>query len=179
MYFIIGLGNPEEKYFKTRHNVGFLAVDYLASQLALPSFQLNTSFQAEVAKFTSGILVKPQTYMNESGKAVRSILDYYDKAWQQDDTLDHVFVIHDDLDIEVGKYKIQLGTGPKVHNGLTSIYQHLHRKDFWHVRLGVDGRQGNRQIPSDAYVLSAFSSAEQELITTAIQEVSGELQEKI
>jgi PTH1 family peptidyl-tRNA hydrolase len=180
MQFIFGLGNPGEKYQLTRHNVGFMVVDKLAEALKTGLWKNEKNFQSEVSMNTAVLLAKPQTFMNDSGHAVRAILDYYDKEQvKKAESLPHVWVIHDDLDLEVGKYKIQLGTGPKIHNGLNSIYDHLHHKNFWHVRVGVDGRKGDRQIPSDRYVLAPFTNDEQVLFNQAMVEVLAELYQKL
>jgi peptidyl-tRNA hydrolase, PTH1 family len=180
MKCIIGLGNPGLKYQQTRHNVGFMAMDELAEQLG-GAFSLQKKIQAEVAKFAHPtqdnqqlILIKPQTFMNESGQAVRSFLEYYQDDFDQTD-LSNLHVIHDDLDLEVGSYKKQLGVGPQQHNGLTSLYQHLGSKQFWHHRVGVDGRNGQRVIPAHEYVLSKFSPEDLHKIGQTITQVTADL----
>lgn len=169
MKVIVGLGNIGKDYEKTRHNVGFMAVDFLAKELGLNFNNAAKNF-AQMAKNQDFILVKPQTYMNESGKAVRSVCDYFNLDPAKD-----LIVIHDDLDIEVGQTKTQFGTGPKVHNGLSSIYQHLGNKDFTHVRIGVDGRAGDRSIPGSNYVLAGFSRDETEKIKLVIEQLAQKL----
>lgn len=184
MNFVVGLGNPGREYQKTRHNIGFRAVEQLALRLThtvvLPQFQFRQKFFAEVWQTPSTILVKPQTYMNDSGKAVRAVIDFYDKTrLQHDSALDNLYVIHDDLDLVTGTYKLQLGKGPKIHNGVNSIYDHLHTKNFWHVRVGVDSRNGDRSIPAQQYVLSPFLLAERELIEEVLCDVSAELEKQL
>lgn len=147
---IVGLGNIGEKYAKTRHNIGFQAVDDLAEKKGIPFRDMKRLF-AQVAKDADFILVKPTTFMNESGKAVRAVCDYFDL-----DPQTQLVVIHDDLDLPLGVVKKQQGTGPKVHNGLNSLYQHLGTKNFAHIRLGIDGRNGVRNIPGAEYVLTRF-----------------------
>jgi len=166
MKVIIGLGNIGEKYDKTRHNVGFMTVDYLADKMGI-NFKKSPKLFSEVAKNLDFILVKPQTFMNESGRAVRAICDYFQVNIEED-----LIVVHDDLDIEVGSFKKQQGTGPKVHNGLDSIYQYLGEKNFFHWRIGVDGRNGDRKIPGSNYVLSPFTQEEEETIKTVIEQVT-------
>ncbi len=119
MKLIVGLGNPGEKYKNNRHNIGFWVVDELALRQA---------------QGKNMVLLKPQTFMNRSGVEVKKLVKKYplDK--------NELYVIHDDLDIELGKYKISFAKGPKVHNGLQSIYQQLGTKNFWHVRVGIDNR---------------------------------------
>lgn len=164
MKLIVGLGNPGEKYKNNRHNVGFWVVDSL-KKLKLPGV----------------VLLKPQTYMNRSGIEVKKLVKKYplDK--------NELYVIHDDLDIELGKYKLSLAKGPKVHNGLQSIYQQLGTKNFWHVRVGIDNRPGMRRVNSakglkskgysplaamgsrgEEYVLSNFRPEEREKIKITI-----------
>lgn len=187
MQFIFGLGNPGEKYALSRHNIGFVVVEEVARQHlaknlggALP-FQHQPKLVADVLKHEDLFFVKPQTFMNDSGKAVRATLEYFDKSvkFGAETTFPQVWVIHDDLDLEVGQYKIQFGTGPKIHNGLRSVDEHLHTDQYWHVRVGVDGRQGDRMMPAQNYVLGSFSSAEKEVLQKAIQEVSFEVLKRL
>lgn len=177
MRVIVGLGNPGKEYEQTRHNAGFMFVDALAKRLQLP-WKFEKKFTAQIAKgeiiyqgSTEDLcLIKPQTFMNNSGQAVRSVLDYfYPEILTQEPQ--HLVVAHDDLDLILGEYKLQK-KGPKIHNGLLSLYQHLGFQDFWHLRLGIDTRHGERNIPPADYVLMKLSSAEQQqleqVITSAI-----------
>jgi peptidyl-tRNA hydrolase, PTH1 family len=184
MQFLFGLGNPGEKYQFSRHNVGFMVLETILAQSvgkkkedAASLLRLQTKLFAKLVKQDNFIFAEPQTFMNESGKSVRAIIEYYDKqsSFTAESRFPHVWVIHDDLDIEVGRYKIQFGTGPKVHNGLGSIDEHLHSDQYWHVRVGVDGRQGDRSIPSQNYVLGSFSPVEKEVIEKVAAEISTEL----
>ncbi len=115
--------------------------------------------------------------MNRSGTAVRSILDFY--HLNPKNGLNDLYIIHDDLDIELGKYKLQLGVGPKIHHGLQSIYQALGTDQFWHVRVGIDHRFGDRSIPGEAYVLQNFTPEEIEIIQPAIDQIVTDLITKI
>lgn len=176
MKLIIGLGNPGKNYQYTRHNVGFLFVEYLQSrhEYVGTEFKFQKKHEAELSDSSELTLLKPQTFMNESGKAVRSYLEYYDKNWKNN--LDSLYVAHDDLDLEFGTYKIQFGKGPKVHNGLLSLYEHLHTQDFWHIRIGVDARGGERTIPGKDYVLSSFLAQEQEKLLEIFENIKEEIQ---
>lgn len=167
MKVVVGLGNPGKAYERSRHNVGFMAVDQLLAQLGGPAFSMKANFQAEISKQGEVIIVKPQTFMNRSGQAVRAVLDYY-TDWQAGADAPWLYVFHDDLDLVVGTHKLQLGTGPKQHNGLLSLYEHLGTKNFWHGRIGVDGRGGDRSFPSDQYVLQPPLAAELPLIEDSI-----------
>jgi PTH1 family peptidyl-tRNA hydrolase len=180
MFLLVGLGNPGEKYAATRHNAGFLLVDAMAPRLGGAPFEPKRRLQGHLARTSRGMLLKPQTFMNGSGESVAATLRYYVPqelpAIKSPATkLANLFVAFDDLDLPLGSWKVQLGKGPKVHNGLLSVYQHLGTEQFWHVRLGVDGRNGMRSIPGQAYVLQSFPSAEKVLFEQMLSEVAAHL----
>lgn len=132
MILIVGLGNPGEKYAKTRHNIGFMVVDELARKL-LPlgktEWRLNSKFNSEVISYKSKvILAKPQTMMNASGFAVSKLKRFY-KA--------DLWVIHDDLDLPLGKIKIVVGHGSAGHHGIDSISESLGTTEFVRFRVGI------------------------------------------
>lgn len=145
MKIIVGLGNPGKEYENTRHNVGFLVLDKLRTESTKhqapndkeyqnSNFQMNNKFHAEVCQIGDVLLIKPQTFMNESGKSVAAVMSFYKVD------MDDLYVIHDDLDIVMGQYKIQRAKGPKIHNGVNDIEARLGNKDFWRVRIGVENR---------------------------------------
>jgi peptidyl-tRNA hydrolase, PTH1 family len=175
MKFIVGLGNPGNKYKHTRHSIGFKVVDKMAGD---KKWNKSGGGKLEYLWLESNEekveLIKPQTFMNKSGL----VLAYVKKKHPQL-TGENLFVIHDDLDLEVGSFKLQFGKGPKQHNGLTSIYQHLGTDQFWHVRIGIDGRQGDRTIASDKYVLSSFSPDERLIIEPVINQVVEKLNQHL
>lgn len=160
----IGLGNPGEKYEQSRHNAGFMFIDYLANQLKKLSsgqklgLSLNKKIEALEQSFdlkgNKYLLCKPQTYMNKSGDSIQKTAQFY-KLHPAEFT-----VCYDDLDIELGKFRIVSGYGPKVHNGLGSIQERLGNLNFTHVRIGVDSRAGDRTLPGQDYVLQNFSTDE-------------------
>jgi len=163
MKYIVGLGNKDEKFKQTRHNVGFMFVDWLAENQQL-SFANHKKISAQIAKGDGVVLCKPQTYMNLSGQAVRGMIDFFENTPVPSE-IKNLVVVHDDLDIELGSYKIQFGVGPKQHNGLLSLYEHLGTDQFWHVRVGIEHRGELRsQIPGDQYVLQSFGSDEIETV---------------
>ncbi|KKS66454.1 MAG: Peptidyl-tRNA hydrolase [candidate division WWE3 bacterium GW2011_GWB1_42_6] len=169
MYLIVGLGNPGENYEKTRHNAGYLFINKLAGK---DKFEVNRKQEAEVLKKGELILAKPFTFMNDSGRAVRKIMDFYKLS------IENVVVIHDDLDIAFGEYKIQKEVGPKVHNGIKSIEQYLGRKDFLRVRIGIDNRQPGVSYGTGAdYVLSKMGKEELKELDGVIEEAAKELAE--
>jgi peptidyl-tRNA hydrolase, PTH1 family len=179
MLVLVGLGNPGKEYEKTRHNAGFELIDVLAKKVpALTAQKPLKKFDAELVLTPHLTTVKPLTFMNDSGVPVRQVLNYYAQFKQEPRlALEQLYVAHDDLDIQLGAFKIQFGKGPKVHNGLLSLYQHLGSDQFWHVRLGVDNRAGDRSMPGHAYVLQQFRASEHTTFMTTLQEVSHQLQQ--
>ncbi|KKR12226.1 MAG: Peptidyl-tRNA hydrolase, partial [Candidatus Woesebacteria bacterium GW2011_GWA1_39_21b] len=126
MKLIVGLGNPGEKYENTRHNVGYKVADSLRSTVDSDcEWEENRKYKAVVCRLKAVdiLLAKPQTFMNSSGVAVRKLIDQYKIK------LADIWVIHDDLDLRLGEYKIQLGVGPKLHYGIKSIEGKLGKKD--------------------------------------------------
>lgn len=152
---VVGLGNPGEKYAGTRHNIGFLIADELASRAAT-SFSRHKRSGAEVA--TARLagrrvhLAKPQSFMNLSGQPTAALASFFSV-----DPLD-VIAVHDELDIDFGRVRLKRGGGEGGHNGLRSLTQHLGTRDYLRVRAGI-GRPPGRQDAAD-YVLKPFSVAE-------------------
>lgn len=178
MKLVIGLGNPGEKYKNNRHNVGFMVVDRLAKELAITNWEESKSGKAEYAWGEIGQerieLYKPQTFMNESGLSVG-----YAKKKHQNLEVSDIYVVHDDLDISLGEYKVQLGRGPKDHGGLNSIEAALKSSDYWHVRIGVDARDATNRTPGEEYVLQNFKEEERKNLDGVIREATKDLINKI
>lgn len=149
MKLVIGLGNPGEKYRNNRHNVGYMVVD------ALERASLIDGLKAE----------KTQSFMNDSGDAVKKFKDFY-KAETK-----NLYVVHDDLDIPLGQYKIQFGKGPKVHNGINDIELVLGTPEFWRIRVGVDNRDPNNREAGDKYVLQDFTEEETQTLKNVIADI--------
>lgn len=152
MKLIVGLGNPGKEYEKCRHNVGFILLDRLAEEKDL-NWKKVSKFESEIAEFEDGILVKPQTFMNNSGRAVSKLLNFYKIS------LEDLIVVHDDVDLIFGTVKKQKGKNAAGHHGVEDIMEKIGTKDFWRIRVGVD-KPGNREIPVDAWVLQDFSESE-------------------
>ncbi len=176
--FVFGLGNYGADYQDTRHNAGFLFLDYLQKKLGLSSFSYNKKILSAITSNQEFYLVKPQTYMNASGEAVvktLSYFSYFDVNSSAQSNLNQVFVAHDDLDLKIGEFKIQKGVGPKQHNGLLSTYQALGSQDFWHIRFGIDDRGKDRRIPPENYVLQKMSKDQIKKLTANFSQVIQQL----
>ncbi|MDO8497862.1 MAG: aminoacyl-tRNA hydrolase [bacterium] len=177
MKVIVGLGNPGKKYKDTRHNVGFMFLDHLVETFGLSDVKTaNSEWKSDKyllseiykTKFDNEDLffAKPQTFMNKSGQAVKKLVTNYKLRVTSD-----LIVIHDDLDISLGKFKIQKGVGPKLHNGISSIEQHLRTQDFVRVRIGVDARTPDRPVSGETYVLENFLPEEKKIIADVFQRI--------
>lgn len=159
MKLIVGLGNPGDKYEQTRHNAGFLAVDFfLRSHEAITC---QSKFNAQICEYHEGgekvFFVKPQSFMNLSGEVVREILAFY--------KLDHandLLVIHDEKDLPFGAVKEGFASGSAGHNGVQNIIDELGTKDFARVRIGVETRETDSPLPTDVFVLNKFEKDELE-----------------
>jgi len=173
MKLIIGLGNVGEKYKSTRHNTGFLVLDRLIYDLGFKNYELQKNLKTYILIHKSCVLAKPTTMMNNSGDAVQKLVSFYHIKTSD------LWVIHDDLDIKLGQYKIQFGVGPKVHNGLNSICEKLGNDKFWHVRVGVDNRNLENRISGEAYVLQKFTEEEEEMMEKTAFEIAGKLSAKV
>ncbi len=162
MKLIVGLGNPGKKYEKTRHNIGFMVLDELASILGFTIEKKQNQALLGQCFFegTKLLLAKPQTYMNKSGEAVLELLNYYR------DSIDDFIVIHDDLDMEFGRIRFKLGGGSGGHNGLKSITQMLNSPDYGRLKIGI-GRPP-QFMKVENYVLSEFSGAETKVLPELI-----------
>ena len=174
---IVGLGNPGKKYANTRHNIGYMVVEALAKRLYEATGEANEEkwpekdkFKAELIRIGDVTLAKPTTYMNESGLAVAAMANF----WQIPPG--SIYVVHDDLDIELGQYKIVFGSSPKIHNGVNSVIEQLGTDQIWFVRVGVDGRGGDRTMSGKDYVLQPFNAEEKIKIDQVIKEIVAELQ---
>lgn len=155
MWLIVGLGNPGDKYKNNRHNVGFMVADQIASDNMFPTFKSKFSGEISEGRLANQkvALLKPQTYMNDSGISVRKAADFYKIPPEK------IIIFYDELDLAPSKIKVKQGGGSGGHNGIKSIDVHLKDKDYWRVRLGI-GHPGDKNRVS-GYVLSDFSKDEQ------------------
>ncbi len=180
---IAGLGNPGNKFTHTRHNTGFMAIDKIAANFRFPIFpawrdpgtrdNFQSNFNAQISNGVYEnqkiILAKPQTFMNESGKAIKAIADYYKIS------IDNIIIIHDDLDISLGKYKIVRDRSSAGHKGVQSIINELGTKDFFRIRIGITPLTG-QSIPAENFVLKKFTKDEQKIIDEIIEKVCKEIE---
>ncbi|MBR6528775.1 MAG: aminoacyl-tRNA hydrolase [Firmicutes bacterium] len=162
MYIIVGLGNPGKQYENTRHNMGFLAVDLLAEKYNIDVNKIK--FKALVGEGRIAgqkvLLVKPQTYMNLSGEAVRQAMDFYKIDPEE------LIVIYDDIDIPTGTFRIRKKGSPGTHNGMRNIFQHIQTNDFPRIRVGIgSGKKDNLA----GYVTGGISKSEQELLADVLK----------
>ncbi len=183
MFLIIGLGNPGKKYEETRHNIGFKAIDEIVANfqfslvllqkgevqspkenLRLPTGQ--TIFNAQISKGEIAdkkvVLAKPQTFMNLSGKAVRKIMSNVKCQ------MSNVSVVHDDIDLPLGKIKISFGRGSAGHKGVESIIRELKTKDFVRFRIGIQPVSGKPKN-AEGFVLKKFSREEEKIVQEVIK----------
>ncbi len=164
MKVIVGLGNPGKRYADTPHNVGFGVADELADRLQA-SFRRSLRFKARIAQGTHGretlLLVKPQTYMNNSGEAVGAIVRY--RKLGASDTV----LIVDDADLDLGRLRIRPGGGSGGHRGLQSVIRHLGSDAFARIRVGIGRRDAGNDLI--AHVLSPFSQQEREHMATIVR----------
>ncbi|MEA3355165.1 MAG: aminoacyl-tRNA hydrolase [Patescibacteria group bacterium] len=202
MKLVVGLGNPGEKYKNTRHNAGFWVVDELAGNnewkksksydgLTFSGSSTNSSPQRSglkgvpsrtdlnrrtdlngIRKSEELLIIKPQLFMNKSGVVVKAVFKKHSNKFKVTN-LKNMWVVHDDLDIKLGKFKISFGKGPKTHNGLKSIYEQIGTKDFWHVRVGID--DGGFRESGEGYVLSSWRLEERKIINQVVEKVVKEL----
>jgi len=161
-WVIVGLGNPGETYALHRHNVGFIVLDAVKKALDAPKGVVQFSSQVATASYKEArvYLQKPMTYMNLSGRAVKELLSFYKLE------VEKVIVIHDDLDLPLGKVKIKQGGSSGGHNGLKSLSESLGSDGYVRVRVGI-GRPPFEKEAVVNYVLSPFSKAEKVLVEVA------------
>ncbi|VAW36585.1 Peptidyl-tRNA hydrolase [hydrothermal vent metagenome] len=169
MLLIVGLGNPGAKYQGTRHNIGFQILDYLSENNNFtfsPSKWLAQTAKAEIWGERL-LFVKPETFMNESGQAVERIASYFHIAAPD------IIVIHDDLDLDLGRVKVVNNRGSGGHRGISSIINHLHSREFSRIRVGI-GRPPAPMAVTD-FVLGRFAAAERQILSVRIPQIEAAL----
>lgn len=168
MILIVGLGNPGKKFENTRHNVGFMAVDIFAKNNGFPEFVLQKKANALISELDSVILVKPETFMNESGKAIQEII--------KQNPAESIIVIHDDIDLPIGKIKIVQERGSAGHKGVESIIQNIGNDGLIRIRIGISPAQSHGldhgSLEAKDIVLKNFSPDEQRIIDEVISKTA-------
>jgi len=171
MKLIVGLGNPGKKYQNTRHNLGQkIIIDFVRAYRNTP-LQNKPNLSAKIYETGQGstktIFAISTDYMNNSGITVQKIANFY-KINPKD-----IFIIHDDLDLLMGEYKIQFDRGPAGHNGIKSIIENLNTQQFNRIRIGIGKSQNN--VPVEDYVLQPFSKEELDIINNIVPEIFKEI----
>ncbi|MBI2018121.1 aminoacyl-tRNA hydrolase [Candidatus Daviesbacteria bacterium] len=182
MKLIVGLGNPGEKYTKVRHNLGFMVVEELGKRVKGQgeSWKYEEKFKSEILDFTLNAsrltLVKPQTYMNNSGIAVKLLTTYYKLPASRGESTTDLIVIHDDLDLPLGKIKVRLGGAAAGHHGVESIINSLGTDKFIRVRLGIgnlrtqSSEHKHAHVDTNKFVLEPFRHSEKSKVKHMIKQ---------
>jgi len=166
---VIGLGNPGDRYDGTRHNAGFLVVDQLLREGGRPA-SYRKGFDGRYARVsiqsTEAVLLKPQTFMNRSGRSVRAVADHFEID------VEDMIVIHDDVDLDFGTVKVKHGGGAGGHRGLLSCFEELDSRDFDRVRVGV-GRPDDVEESVSDYVLDGFDETQRGVLDDVVRRAAG------
>jgi len=160
MKLIVGLGNPGEQYKNTRHNAGFLALDFVLNDgdefmEAKPSHEFKSEMYSLQKDGHKIILLKPLTYMNDSGQALKVICNFYKMDLAKD-----LLVIHDDVDLPFGTFRPTESSSAAGHNGIQSIIDNLGTQNFPRLRIGIEARASRADLPTEAFVLQNFTDQE-------------------
>lgn len=166
MKLYVGLGNPDKKYEHTRHNLGQIVINKLATSLTN-----SPKLSAQIFKDQDTIFAITNEYMNNSGIAIAKIANYYKISPE------NIYIIHDDLDLEVGDWKAQFDRGAAGHNGVISTIQHLGTQGFNRIRIGIGHPQNNLSV--EDYVLLPFNSDEKVLINETIGKIVEDIRANI
>ena len=173
MYLIVGLGNPENEYARTRHNMGFDTVNIIANKykIEMNRIKFNSIYGSGTINNEKVILVKPQTYMNLSGTAIREFANFY-KLEKED-----IIIVYDDMDIGKGMMKIRKKGGPGNHNGMKSVVQQLGTEEFSRVRIGIGTPEHKNDIIN--YVIGHITDEEYEILQIGVKKASEAIDEII
>lgn len=169
VFLIVGLGNPGSEYHGTRHNFGFAAVDFLLEEIGFSgSFTFIEEIQSEIVAGSLAdrpiCLLKPWTFMNRSGTAVRALFEQ-----QKNINPRQIIVIHDDLDLDLGRIKLKQGGGTGGHNGIKSLVEEIGRADFMRIRLGIAGESRATADNTVSFVLNRFTADELQVVNQVKQ----------
>lgn len=161
MYLIVGLGNPEEEYSNTRHNMGFDTINKIAKQynIEVNKNKFKGLCGSGIIENKKVILLKPQTYMNLSGESIKETMDFY-KIQQE-----NLIIIYDDIDLETGIIKIRKKGGPGTHNGMKSVISNIKTQEFARVRVGIGKPERKEQLIE--YVIGKIPDKDQKILDEA------------
>ena len=172
MILIVGLGNPGKKYFRTRHNIGSRVLDEFQEENDFPDFKLAKKFNSRISEGEAGekkiLLAKPQTFMNNSGLAIKS-LTRNKTAMAMVLRIENLWVVHDDIDLPLGKIRISKSRGSAGHKGVESIIKELATKNFIRFRIGIQSKIGKSKN-SERFVLQKFTKDEEKIIKEIIKQ---------
>ena len=173
MYLIVGLGNPENEYGNTRHNMGFDTIDEIAKRnnIEVNKNKFKGLYQTTIIQNQKVILLKPQTYMNLSGESIKEVVDFYQIK------PDEIIVIYDDIDTEKGNIRIRKQGGPGTHNGMKSVIENLNTTEFARIRVGI----GQPEFKNDMinYVIGKVPEKEQKILHQGVIKAADAVEEII
>ncbi len=173
MYLIVGLGNPENEYSNTRHNMGFDTINEIAQKnnIEVNKNKFKGLYGTGIIEKQKVILLKPQTYMNLSGESIREISNFYNITPKE------TIIIYDDIDIEKGNIKIRKKGGPGSHNGMKSVIENLKTTEFGRIRVGI----GQPEFKSDMinYVIGKVPEEEQKILQQGVKKAAEAIEEII
>lgn len=168
MHLVVGLGNPGSEYAGSRHNLGWMVLDAVVKQLGVGEWRTEKNFESDLVDVRSQdgerwLFVKPTTFMNNSGRAIASIAQYYKVA------IGDILVIHDELDLPFGTLRIRLGGSSAGHHGIESLAYHLNNNAFWRVRCGIASTTEQRPLETSDFVLGQFTVEEQAKLPALVE----------
>lgn len=171
MYLIVGLGNPENEYAKTRHNMGFDTINEIArkNNITITKSKFKGLYETSIIQEKKVILLKPQTYMNASGESIKEAVDFYNIKPEE------IIVIYDDIDTEKGSIRIRKQGGPGSHNGMKSIVHELGTTEFGRIRVGI----GQPEFKNDMinYVIGKVPEEEQKILQEGVEKAAEAIEE--
>lgn len=171
MYLIAGLGNPENEYAHTRHNMGFDTINNIAknNNISISKTRFKALYETGIIQGKKVILLKPQTYMNSSGISIKEVVDFYNIKPEE------IIIIYDDIDIEKGKIKLRKKGGPGSHNGMKSVIQELQSTDFIRIRVGIGQPEFKKDMIN--YVIGNVPDEEQKVLQVGTQKAAEAVEE--
>lgn len=171
MYLIVGLGNPENEYANTRHNMGFNVINEFSKKkhIEVTKSKFKGLYETGIIEGKKVILLKPQTFMNSSGESIKEIVEFYNIEPKE------IIIIYDDIDVEQGKIKIRKQGGPGSHNGMKSVIKELGITEFARIRVGI----GKPIYKNDMinYVIGKVPKEEQEILAKGVEKATEALEE--